>query len=81
MIPGVVLLDAAIGAFDLPSPLRIGHAKFLRPCLPAMALELVLARQSPDRADLRIEHHGELMASARLSWPVVSANEEADGHD
>ena len=68
VIPGVALLDAALSAFNVPSPLRIDQAKFLRPCLPGMTLELVMAARRPGGADVRIECAGELMASVRLSW-------------
>jgi 3-hydroxyacyl-[acyl-carrier-protein] dehydratase len=67
VIPGVVLLDAAIHAFGLNAPLRIEQAKFLQPCLPGMALELVMAPREGG-ADLRIEHGADLMASARLRF-------------
>lgn len=65
VIPGVVLLDAAITAFALAAPLRIVQAKFLRPCLPGMVLDLVLT-PAANATELRIEHDGELMASARI---------------
>ena len=65
VIPGVVLLDAAIAAAGLAGPLRIEQAKFLRPCLPGLALELCL-RQSEARIDLHIESEQGRMASARL---------------
>jgi 3-hydroxyacyl-[acyl-carrier-protein] dehydratase len=67
VIPGVVLLDAAIHAFGLHAPLRIEQAKFLKPCLPGMGLELVMAPRDGG-ADLRIEHGIELMASARIRF-------------
>ena len=69
VIPGVVLLDAAIHAFGLTSPLRIEQAKFLRPCLPGMALELVMMPRAGG-ADVRVEHGADLMASARIRFQV-----------
>lgn len=65
VIPGVVLLDAAIAAFGLAAPMRIEQAKFLRPCLPGMALELVMTHRN-GIANLRVEQGAELMASARV---------------
>ena len=65
VIPGVVLLDAALSALALPPPVHIDQAKFLKPCLPGMPLELVLAPRG-DGFDLRVESAGTLMASARL---------------
>lgn len=65
VIPGVVLLDAALSALTLAPPVHIDQAKFLRPCLPGMQLELVLASRG-EGFDLRVEHAGALMASARL---------------
>ncbi len=67
MIPGVVLLDAALSAFGLVSPLRIEQVKFLRPCLPGMALELVMIPRA-NGAELRVEQGAELMASARVRF-------------
>lgn len=69
VIPGVVLLDAVIDAWRLPSPLRIEQAKFLRPCLPGMALDMVMSTRSPTGAEVRVECRGEVMASVRFSWP------------
>lgn len=66
VVPGVVLLDAALAALACPAPLRIEQAKFLRPCLPGMDLELVLAARADGGSDLRVEHGGALMASARV---------------
>jgi 3-hydroxyacyl-[acyl-carrier-protein] dehydratase len=66
VIPGVVLLDAAIAAFGLTGPLRIAQAKFLRPCLPGMALDMLLDDTSDGRIVLRIEHEGQPMLLARL---------------
>lgn len=80
LIPGVVLLDAALNVFDLPSPLRIEQAKFLRPCLPDMPLELVMAAHRPGGADVRIECAGELMASVRLSWRAATDADARDSH-
>jgi len=65
IIPGVVLLDAAMSAFGLAPPLRIEQAKFLQPCVPGMTLELVMSHTTTG-IDLRVEHDGMLMASARL---------------
>lgn len=65
VIPGVALLDAAIEGFGLTGPLHIAQTKFLRPCLPGMPLELVLDERA-DGVELRVEHAGELMASARV---------------
>lgn len=70
VIPGVVLLDAALVAFAIEPPLRLEQAKFLRPCLPGMALELVRVARG-DGIELRVEHDGELMASARVR-PAVA---------
>lgn len=76
VVPGVVLLDAALAALAWPGPVRIEQAKFVRPCLPGMDLELVLAARADGGSDLRVEHDGALMASARLRSP---APESADG--
>lgn len=65
VIPGVVLLDAALSALELTPPIRIDQAKFLKPCLPDMPLELVLSPRG-EGAELRVERAGELMASARV---------------
>ena len=67
VIPGVVLLDAAIDIFGVSTPMRIEQAKFIRPCLPGMALELVMLPRDGG-ADLRVEHDGQLMASARFGF-------------
>jgi 3-hydroxymyristoyl/3-hydroxydecanoyl-(acyl carrier protein) dehydratase len=75
VVPGVVLLDAALAAFGLDGPLRLDQAKFLRPCLPGVALELVCVER-PGGVDLRVECEGELMASAR----VRTLAPEAAGH-
>lgn len=77
VIPGVVLLDAALSAFSLPPPVRIDQAKFLKPCLPGMALELVLVPR-PTGAELRVEHAGELMASARVRPGVMDPADPAE---
>lgn len=77
VIPGVVLLDAAIHAFGLTAPLRIEQAKFVRPCLPGMALELVMVPRAGG-ADLRVEHGADLMASARVRFDAPDAGH---GHD
>ncbi|MBX3727139.1 MAG: hypothetical protein KF823_14615 [Xanthomonadales bacterium] len=66
VVPGVVLLDAALAALGATGPLRIEQAKFLRPCLPGMDLELVLAPRADGGSDLRVEHGGALMAGARV---------------
>lgn len=65
VIPGVVLLDAALSALALMPPVHIDQAKFLKPCLPGMHLELVLSPRG-EGTELRVEHAGELMASARI---------------
>jgi 3-hydroxymyristoyl/3-hydroxydecanoyl-(acyl carrier protein) dehydratase len=69
VVPGVVLIDAALAAFGLSGPLRVDQAKFLRPCLPGVALELVRVER-PEGVELRVECQGELMASARVRLPV-----------
>lgn len=71
VIPGVVLLDAAIAASGLQAPMRIEQAKFLQPCLPGMALALVVTPRDSG-ADLRIEHGATLMASARVRSIVAA---------
>ncbi|MDZ3824037.1 MAG: hypothetical protein U0S76_10575 [Pseudoxanthomonas sp.] len=76
VVPGVVLLDAALAALATAGPLRIEQAKFLRPCLPGMDLELVLAPRPDGGTDLRVEHAGQLMASARVR---TAQGEPGDG--
>lgn len=66
LIPGVVLLDAAITAFGLQGPLRIVQAKFLRPCGPGVALDMYLDEGADGRCDLRLERAGEPVLRARL---------------
>lgn len=66
VVPGVVLLDAAVSAFALHGPLRIVQAKFLRPCLPDMALEMTLHEGDDGRLELRMEHEGQPVLLARL---------------
>lgn len=66
VVPGVVLLDAALAALGVPGPVRIEQAKFVRPCLPGMDLELVLAPRADGGTELRVEHDGVLMAGARI---------------
>lgn len=65
VVPGVVLLEAALRSAGIQGPLRIEQAKFIAPCLPGMALELVVS-DSGDGVALRVEHAGRLMASARV---------------
>ncbi len=72
VIPGVVLLDAAIAAAGLDGPLRIEQVKFVRPCLPGLALELVLNERDGGAVDLQIESEQGRMASARLR-PLAAA--------
>lgn len=73
ILPGVVLLDAAIAATGLAGPLRIEQVKFLQPCTPGLALSLHLER-SDDRVDLRIESALGCMVRARLR-PLTGAPE------
>lgn len=77
IIPGVVLLDAAMTAFGLTPPVRIEQAKFLQPCAPGMTLELTMTPVA-DGADVRVEHDGRLMASARLRARVDRDAEAGD---
>ena len=66
VVPGVVLLDAAISAFDLRGPLRIVQAKFLKPCLPENVLDLYLDAPVDGRYELRMENDGQTVLLARL---------------
>lgn len=76
VIPGVVLLEAAIAAAGLNGPVRIEQAKFVRPCLPGLALELVLNEREAGGVDLHIESEHGRMASARLR-PLAAAESAA----
>ena len=62
VIPGVVLIRAALDAACLVPPLQISQAKFLQPCTPQMALTVDWQAQG-DSVRLRIEHQGALMAT------------------
>ncbi|MFB9067296.1 hypothetical protein [Pseudofulvimonas gallinarii] len=66
IIPGVVLLDAAIAAFDLRGPLRIVQAKFLKPCAPSTAIDMYLEEAPGGRLDLRMEDEGQTVLLARM---------------
>lgn len=66
VIPGVVLLDAALTAFGLSGPVRIAQAKFLRPCAPGMPLDMLLDERDDGRLELRMEHEGQPVLLARL---------------
>lgn len=74
LVPGVVLLDAALSALAVAGPVRIEQAKFLRPCLPGMDLDLVLSARADGGTDLRVEHEGALMASARVRPAAAGAD-------
>lgn len=66
VIPGVVLLDAALAAFGLTGPLRIVQAKFLRPCAPNTPLDMFLDQREGGGLELRMEHEGQPVLLARL---------------
>lgn len=78
VLPGVVLVRAALDAAGLVPPLELLQAKFLQPCTPQMALA-VAWRQRGRRVDLRIEHGQTLMASLSVRLPDSGGGDGTGG--
>lgn len=77
VLPGVVLIRAALDAAGLQPPLQIRQAKFLRPCTPQMALTVAWVHEGGHTC-LRIEHEGELMAMLTVSAPEPGSEPGSD---
>lgn len=81
VVPGVVLIRAALDATGLRPPLQISQAKFLRPCTAQMALTVAWQEQG-GRIRLRIEHEGEAVALVTVQRPAANdGGDDGEGDD
>jgi 3-hydroxymyristoyl/3-hydroxydecanoyl-(acyl carrier protein) dehydratase len=80
MVPGVLLLEAALQAMGLDGtqPRALAWVKFLRPLLPAQ-LAVIRYHQSGGQCRFEVLHAGEVLARGAVSAaPGVAANAAVD---